>query len=464
MSQVPPETLYSAINNCLPHASVFTIVPKPDDDSQLSKVTSSVGTPIVDSVTDSGMISSSVDSSIITTPVMESSVSPDTSTATTPMVESSSSPDTSMVTTPVVESSVSPDTSMVTTPVMESTTSSADASISSLVTTQVVPNIPKPLLELFDPKHKKLSKEMLLQLSKEVFVSLSVTDEQAMAIELATRTQRLSSDWYSQRQGRITASLFHDVFTFKEKNSPDSLLKRLLCNVDISHIPAIKWGVEKEDTARREYIAKMSSLHQGFRCTLTGLVVNPQYPFLGASPDALVECSCCGGQGSVEIKCPFSGKGAHPSQLHRLKNSFLNETGLRQNHKYYTQVQGQLVVSCKQYCDFVVWTPEGILIERMEVNSNFTESLIRKLTKFYVEIMLPEILTRNVLDASELSSSTTVAATSNEEVTYCFCQEGEHGKMICCDNSECKISWFHFKCVGIKRAPRGDWFCPNCNI
>ena len=180
-----------------------------------------------------------------------------------------------MVTTPVVESSVSPDTSMVTTPVMESTTSSADASISSLVTTQVVPNIPKPLLELFDPKHKKLSKEMLLQLSKEVFVSLSVTDEQAMAIELVTRTQRLSSDWYSQRQGRITASLFHDVFTFKEKNSPDSLLKRLLCNVDISHIPAIKWGVEKEDTTRREYIAKMSSLHQGFRCTLTGLVVNP---------------------------------------------------------------------------------------------------------------------------------------------------------------------------------------------
>ena len=207
MSQIPPETLYSAINNCLPHASVFTIVPKPDDDSQLSKVTSSVGTPIVDSVTDSGMISSSVDSSIVTTPVMESSVSPDTLTATTP----------------VVESSVSPDTSMVTTPVMESTTSSADASISSLVTTQVVPNIPKPLLELFDPKHKKLSKEMLLQLSKEVFLSLSVTDEQAMAIELATRTQRLSSDWYSQQQGRITVSLFHDVFTFKEKNSPDSL-------------------------------------------------------------------------------------------------------------------------------------------------------------------------------------------------------------------------------------------------
>jgi len=82
--------------------------------------------------------------------------------------------------------------------------------------------------------------------------------------------------------------LFHDVYTLKEKNSPDSLLKR-----DISHIPAIKWGIEKEDIAGRKYIAKMSSMHQGFHCTLTGLVVNLQYS-LGASPDALIECNCCG--------------------------------------------------------------------------------------------------------------------------------------------------------------------------
>ena len=57
--------------------------------------------------------------------------------------------------------------------------------------------------------------------------------------------------------------------------------------MDISHIPGIKWGIEKE-TTRQEYIAEMSSLHQGF---LTGLVVNPSI-FLGASPDALVEYSC----------------------------------------------------------------------------------------------------------------------------------------------------------------------------
>jgi len=88
LSQIPPGALYSVINNCLLNASVFTIVPKPDDDSQLSTVTSSVGTPIVASATDSGMISSSVDTSMVTTPMMESSASFDVSTVTTPVVES----------------------------------------------------------------------------------------------------------------------------------------------------------------------------------------------------------------------------------------------------------------------------------------------------------------------------------------------------------------------------------------
>ena len=319
------------------------------------------------------------------------------------------------------------------------------------------------MYELFDAKYKRLNKETLLQKSEEIFLSLTVTDEESKVIESVTHSQRDSSEWYSQRQGRITASLFHDVFAYKGKSNPDSLLKRLLLPVDISHIPAIKWGIEKEDLARRHYIAEMASLHQGFQCTMSGLVVDPQYPFLGASPDALIECCCCDGKGIVEIKCPFSSKDHHPSELHKLKNSFLNEIGLCQNHKYFTQVQGQLAICRKEYCDFVVWTPQGILIERIRENTNFTESLIRKLTKFYVEHMLPEVLTHNSLDASRLpASSDSDAATSDEEVKYCLCQEGEHGKMICCDNPECKILWFHYKCVGIKRAPKGEWFCPNC--
>ena len=52
---------------------------------------------------------------------------------------------------------------------------------------------------------------------------------------------------------------------------------------------------------------------------MSGLVVNPQYPFLVASPDALIECCCRDGKGIVEIKCLFSSKDHHPSELYKFK-------------------------------------------------------------------------------------------------------------------------------------------------
>ncbi|CEP20863.1 Ing3 [Cyberlindnera jadinii] len=45
---------------------------------------------------------------------------------------------------------------------------------------------------------------------------------------------------------------------------------------------------------------------------------------------------------------------------------------------------------------------------------------------------------------------------------YCICREPSFGQMVACDNPNCKIEWFHYGCVGIVRAPRGKWFCPDC--
>ena len=36
------------------------------------------------------------------------------------------------------------------------------------------------------------------------------------------------------------------------------------------------------------------------------------------------------------------------------------------------------------------------------------------------------------------------------EPLYCACRRVSFGDMIGCENSECKIEWFHFRCVGIK--------------
>ena len=42
---------------------------------------------------------------------------------------------------------------------------------------------------------------------------------------------------------------------------------------------------------------------------------------------------------------------------------------------------------------------------------------------------------------------------------YCHCQRPSFGQMIDCDNSNCEKEWFHYKCVGPKRASKRKWFC-----
>lgn len=49
-----------------------------------------------------------------------------------------------------------------------------------------------------------------------------------------------------------------------------------------------------------------------------------------------------------------------------------------------------------------------------------------------------------------------------EEPRYCSCNEVSYGDMIGCDNNNCPIEWFHFKCVNLTAKPKGKWFCPNC--
>lgn len=62
-------------------------------------------------------------------------------------------------------------------------------------------------------------------------------------------------------------------------------------------------------------------------------------------------------------------------------------------------------------------------------------------------------------DAESVSSSSSQSSSNN---VFCLCKRGSYGQMICCDNSKCKIEWFHFECVRLKSKPKGKWFCPNC--
>lgn len=49
-----------------------------------------------------------------------------------------------------------------------------------------------------------------------------------------------------------------------------------------------------------------------------------------------------------------------------------------------------------------------------------------------------------------------------DEPRYCSCNEVSYGDMIGCDNNNCPIEWFHFRCVNLTAKPKGKWYCPTC--
>jgi len=74
-----------------------------------------------------------------------------------------------------------------------------------------------------------------------------------------------------------------------------------------------------------------------------GLFLHETKQFLGASPNLLVECSCCG-KGILEVKCPCCIANDIPTDLNLdyLEKLIMN---YKKTFLLYAQVQGQLGVT-----------------------------------------------------------------------------------------------------------------------
>ncbi|KAF6216462.1 hypothetical protein GE061_000804 [Apolygus lucorum] len=73
--------------------------------------------------------------------------------------------------------------------------------------------------------------------------------------------------------------------------------------------------------------------------------------------------------------------------------------------------------------------------------------------------------TLNIPKKRKITSQEPPAVKTKESKTsqrYCICDDVEHGQMVYCDNSNCEIGWYHFKCVNIQKPPQGLWYCPIC--
>ncbi|KAK3926637.1 Exonuclease [Frankliniella fusca] len=102
--------------------------------------------------------------------------------------------------------------------------------------------------------------------------------------------------WLGARKIRLTASTFGPVVR-RMKGRSCKKLERDMVHSKKSPTPAMKHGIDMEDTARRHF-----EQTYGRAVVQTGLVVHRDLPFLAASPDGLI-----GDDELLEIKCPTSG-------------------------------------------------------------------------------------------------------------------------------------------------------------
>lgn len=118
---------------------------------------------------------------------------------------------------------------------------------------------------------------------------------------------------------------------------------------------AIQYGVANENKAIQSY-----ENQTGMKVEQCGLFVQSQWPYLGASPDGLVN-----DDGLVEVKCLPSIEKLSPKEAIGIKKHICIElidgkVALKKNHHYWFQVQGQLNISNREWCDLILFSDGGL--------------------------------------------------------------------------------------------------------
>lgn len=188
-----------------------------------------------------------------------------------------------------------------------------------------------------------------------------------------------SADWLKARAGHCTASKFKDVLAkiktgeaASRRNYRVQLVTERMIGAPISSgfkSAAMEWGTQTEPLARLAYEA-----HTGSPVVEAPFLLHPSIDWAGASPDGLVDTD-----GLVEIKCP-------EPQTHM--ETLLDGT-CPTDHT--AQIQGQLWVTNRKWCDFVSFDPRfpkhlQLLVVRVQRDDAYIAELERQVKAFLREV------------------------------------------------------------------------------
>ena len=245
-----------------------------------------------------------------------------------------------------------------------------------------------------DATQPDISLEELRRLCHDYKSSLSVSLSERERIQRATLDQAGETLWFKQRKCRLTASNFGIVARRRQSTPVGKLVKHLLYDT-VWEAKSLQWGRDHEEDARLAYAQQ-----RGINTTLTrsGLVIDSNHGWLACSPDDLVFDSMADHDeqhGLAEYKCPYSARDTTVKEACK-KKDFMSTVNngrvtLKRTHKYFYQVQGQMAICQRNWCDFVIWTPTSISVERIAFDPGFWANVLPKLELFFDRAILPEL-------------------------------------------------------------------------
>ena len=180
------------------------------------------------------------------------------------------------------------------------------------------------------------------------------------------------------RLGKVTASRVADILA-KTKTGPSASRQNYLIELAIQRTTgiiqesysnsAMEWGTQTEPQARVAYEVATNNF-----VDKVAFIDHPSIKWFGCSPDGLVS-----DRGLLEIKCPNSAthweyfKSKKPPQ------------------KYFIQMQAQIAVTNKDWCDFVSFDPRmpdrsQLLIVRVDRDETFIAEMEAEIKKFLDEV------------------------------------------------------------------------------
>lgn len=168
---------------------------------------------------------------------------------------------------------------------------------------------------------------------------------------------------------------FGDIIKSTERRNIDKLCNSLLTRKKLNTAPIVH-GKQYEEVAVQKFETAF-----GVQVQKCGLFVYEEVPFLAATPDGLV-----GKEAIIEVKCPYTGRYSKISESQEFpfletENSKLR---LKRDSNYYFQVQGQLLITGRSYCYFIVYTFDDLIVEVIHADKDFAKfSMLPKLTLFY---------------------------------------------------------------------------------